>query len=1192
MLLIMDTSGSMDWGNPTRMSYAKAALANVVNASGEAIWGLQRFAQDCTAPCNCNGSCAGEQPLVPLDPDRQDDILVWVDGVCDFAGTPANNPELEPDGPTPLGASLVEALTYYQNNVFGIDPFEGCRPYFVILLTDGQETCGGNPAAEAANLYTAGVETLVIGFGVAAPNAQLDAIAAAGASDLAATAVYVELDDIELALALMNIIVDSVLVEVCNGEDDDCDGDIDEGFALGVPCDNGMTGACYREGVTVCRSDELGVECGAGPVTPPEDPEVTCDGSDNDCDCPGDTNGDGCVCCAGDFNVDEGLTNACGTCGAPPEEVCDWLDNDCNGLVDDASGVGEICAHPDAPGPVGDEGECELGTMQCQGVGPLQCIGAVGPEPEICDCLDNDCDGETDEPPGAGEPDLCPPGSECIDCFCVSDCASGEFPCPPGYICDTNNQCIPDECTQARCPPGTFCAFSDFCQGAACTGTGDCDGACAADEHCLLADGTCHEKPCLDLCSLCQPGQVCIDGVCIDDDCYYFPEQCDTGEICLDASCIPDACAGVECTDTQFCRLGECFESCAFVYCPDQLCVDGECLPDPCVEDPCGSGEVCDDGTCVADPCSGVICGAGRVCRDGECVDDLCRYIRCPEGAVCENDQCVAAGERTWVEETGCGCQAGSSGSTGFLLFLGLVILGLGLRRRFFRPGNLLIAAGVLAMAGAAGAGCKTTMECTDCRDCVVTNDGSELCDNMDNDCDCPGDTNGDGWFCGPGDEGVDEDFDLMTDLANCGSCGNACRIENAYATCENGACVLESCIAGFLDANGDIADGCEYSCIPTNGGVEICDAVDNDCDCTGDTNGDGCFCCSGDDNVDEAEDIPSLGLDCGSDTGECEMGVTTCVDGVIECVGEIRPSVELCDGLDNDCNGAVDELFGTLGQPCFAGEGACELEGAFSCDASGTGVWCGCTQIIGGGTCDATGDEIPVDGNATASASEIWNNIDDDCNTLVDDGIPTTEAMVHIAYNHWEYGPVDFWIYTYEASRPDASANNAGIVESLPQSVPGVLPWTMTTWDGANAACLAAGKRLCTEEEWQAACESDETRVWPYGLLDTDYVPDYCNDNAYDFDPGTPEDDDGLLPTGDSTSCVTKDGIFDMSGNVKEWTSTLVTVAPDPEAWRIRGGGFDSPAAGTRCDFNFSAGTDTYVFGNLGFRCCSDTAP
>jgi len=41
-----------------------------------------------------------------------------------------------------------------------------------------------------------------------------------------------------------------------------------------------------------------------------------------------------------------------------------------------------------------------------------------------------------------------------------------------------------------------------------------------------------------------------------------------------------------------------------------------------------------------------------------------------------------------------------------------------------------------------------------------------------------------------------------------------------------------------------------------------------------------------------------------------------------------------------------------------------------------------------------------------------------------------------------------------------------------------------------------------------------------------------------------------------------------------------------------VRGGAYDTPFSGLRCDFTFDVAPPTFSFPNLGFRCCSDTAP
>ncbi len=69
-----------------------------------------------------------------------------------------------------------------------------------------------------------------------------------------------------------------------------------------------------------------------------------------------------------------------------------------------------------------------------------------------------------------------------------------------------------------------------------------------------------------------------------------------------------------------------------------------------------------------------------------------------------------------------------------------------------------------------------------------------------------------------------------MTDVANCGGCNVTCSFPFATASCMNGVCRQGACLPGFYDRNPNVA-GCETACEKSNGGVEICDGLDNDCD-------------------------------------------------------------------------------------------------------------------------------------------------------------------------------------------------------------------------------------------------------------------------------------------------------------------------------------------------------------------------
>jgi hypothetical protein len=158
------------------------------------------------------------------------------------------------------------------------------------------------------------------------------------------------------------------------------------------------------------------------------------------------------------------------------------------------------------------------------------------------------------------------------------------------------------------------------------------------------------------------------------------------------------------------------------------------------------------------------------------------------------------------------------------------------------------------------------------------------------------------------------------------------------------------------IDTDGDgIGDACDTCTSP--GIPETCNGIDDNCDGT----------------VDNGLTAPSASKQAGVCVGSVQvcMGAGGWADPDYTAITGYEATEVSCDVADNDCDGSVDEPFSNLGQSCSEGSGACEDDGVYVCTADKLGT-----------ECDAT------PGTGTA---EVCNNIDDDCNGVVDDGIATT---------------------------------------------------------------------------------------------------------------------------------------------------------------------------------------------------------
>ena len=188
------------------------------------------------------------------------------------------------------------------------------------------------------------------------------------------------------------------------------------------------------------------------------------------------------------------------------------------------------------------------------------------------------------------------------------------------------------------------------------------------------------------------------------------------------------------------------------------------------------------------------------------------------------------------------------------------------------------------------------------------------------------------------------------------------------------------------------------------------------------------------------------------------------------------------------------------------------------------------------------------------------------------------------------------YCIDQYEASRPDATATDAGQDTSHAASRPGVLPWSVNpvsrpAVETFAAACERAGKHLCSRDEWYGACAGTTGTVYSFGnvfdretcnCVDT-YCDDYCQELAIEPCPVGPDcgyvfGSFRVMPTGSLPTCVDEYGAYDVNGNVWE----VVTSDRDFE---VRGGAFNCAGASERLKCTFNAGwAQLYA----GFRCCS----
>jgi hypothetical protein len=302
--------------------------------------------------------------------------------------------------------------------------------------------------------------------------------------------------------------------EVCNGADDNCNGQLDdlpeascytgpEGTQDRGSCKAGRA-ACGPNGTVICSGDVVPAAA------------ESCNGADDDCD--GETD-EG-------INLQTDMAN-CGRCG-----------NFCNAVT-------QLCV----------DGSCRTrGEKVCDDNADDDGDGAK-------DCADSDCDNQTR---------ACTAGDAARNCICVgrtigeANCGDtiDNEPTPDGFI-----DCVEEECSGKSC--GTGCVCTNYIKKEIACGDGlNNDGTEGTD----CADSDCAGQSCGTGC-LCQGGKavetVCTDGVnndktegtdCGDPDCNGKECSVAGGCLCVGTTATESACndgldndgsGGVDCADTD-----------------------------------------------------------------------------------------------------------------------------------------------------------------------------------------------------------------------------------------------------------------------------------------------------------------------------------------------------------------------------------------------------------------------------------------------------------------------------------------------------------------------------------------------------------------------------------------------------------------------------------------------------------------
>jgi hypothetical protein len=301
-------------------------------------------------------------------------------------------------------------------------------------------------------------------------------------------------------------------------------------------------------------------------------------------------------------------------------EVCDGIDNNCSGVVDEGDPGGGISCS------TGQPGVCAAGATHCVG-GAIICVAINSPTAEVCDGLDNNCNGATDEGnPGGGI--ACSTGLPGVCSSGLTQCSNGAIICVQNVmatseVCnglDDNCNGVVDDGAATGCNDGIACT-TDACAGGTCTHT-------LQAGNCLIA-GVCYANGTL------RPGIPC-------QVCNTSVSTSNWSNVTSGTVCAPASCTGSSFTAASVCNgAGSCVAG-AVTSCSPYTCngAGTACLSSCSTNSQCASGFYCNGSTCVAKKADGAVCTNGAECISGNCVDGVCCNTSC--NSVCK--RCNLAG--------------------------------------------------------------------------------------------------------------------------------------------------------------------------------------------------------------------------------------------------------------------------------------------------------------------------------------------------------------------------------------------------------------------------------------------------------------------------------------------------------------------------------------------------------------------